>query len=173
MYMTNAVGCSTIYTTILPNNKAVSRLKPIKLSKEAKQRLKIIEYYLHQAKNNVSLTCRHYGLSRSYFYKWYKRYNPSRLSLLENRSTKPRHVRQAVYDYDIVKLIRSYRSNKDTCTMSAYNLAYIFKRDYPATKYCLSASTIGRIIKRFHLFFDSITRLAKRHSSKAKLAGIG
>ena len=77
--MTNKVGSSTIYSTILPNNAALSRIKPITLSKQAKFRLKVIEHYLNKTRN-VSLTCRHFAIARSYFYKWYNRYNPHNLN---------------------------------------------------------------------------------------------
>lgn len=46
--MSNHVGSSTIYTTILPNNAALARLRPVALSREAKHRLTIIEHYLKQ-----------------------------------------------------------------------------------------------------------------------------
>jgi transposase InsO family protein len=85
-------------------------------------------------------------------------------------------VRQVSYDEAVVKLVRSFREDKDTATYSARKLATIFKRDYPdKPKFHISRSTIGRIIKKFNLFFSEVikahkrrSKLAKRHWSKLK-----
>jgi len=68
--MSNRIGSSTIYTSTLPNNAALNRIRSVALSRQAKHRLAIIEHYLHKTRN-VSLTCRHYAIARSYFYKWF------------------------------------------------------------------------------------------------------
>ncbi|MDK2899066.1 MAG: hypothetical protein PWQ10_253 [Patescibacteria group bacterium] len=102
--MTNKVGSSTIYSTILSNNAALSSIKPIKLSKMARHRLVIIEHYLNKS-HNVSLTCRHFAIARSYFYKWYKRYSPSSLSSLESKSKRSHRVRSVTYNYSLVNYI--------------------------------------------------------------------
>jgi len=62
------------------------------LSKVARKRLKWIDYY-HQQKN-VSLTCRHFDMSRKTFYKWFNRYNPDNLFTLEDQPKTPKKVRQ-------------------------------------------------------------------------------
>jgi transposase InsO family protein len=85
--MSTRVGSSTIYSTILPNNAAWAKVRNVQLSREAKFRLRVIEHYLLTTKN-VSLTCRHYAITRSYFYKWYKRFNPKNLSSLEDLSRR-------------------------------------------------------------------------------------
>ena len=61
--MTNKVGSSTIYSTILPNNAALNRIKPVKLSRAANFRLQVIEHYLNKTRN-VSLTCRHFAIAQ-------------------------------------------------------------------------------------------------------------
>lgn len=158
--MSNRIGSSTIYGTILPNNQALSRIKEVKLSKLAKHRLQIIEHYL-KVTRNVSLTCRHYAITRSYFYKWFKRYNPKYLASLENLSTRPHVVRMATYNTDFVALIRKLRT--DYPSYSAKKLAKIVLRDYGLT---YSAATIGRIIKRFGLYFRAKILASKRRAKK-------
>jgi transposase-like protein len=165
--MTKSVGQPTIYTNILPNSKALSRINPKELSREAKFRLSFIEHYLNKT-DNIAKTCRHFYITRSLFYKWYRRYNPTDLSTLENISRRPHRVRNVTYDYEVIKFIRSFREDKDTCYMSASKLAIVFKRDYPNTKFCLSGATIGRIIKKFHLFFDAIVRKVRTKSKQAR-----
>ena len=159
--MSNRVGSSTIYHTTLPNNQALSRIRSVSLSKQAKHRLSIIEYY--RRVGNASLTCRHYGISRSYFYKWLKRFNPKHLASLENLSTRPHTIRQATYDTGFVSLIRRLRT--DYPSYSAKKLARIVFRDYGLT---YSAATIGRIIKRFQLFFRAVVLLSKRRAKRTK-----
>jgi transposase InsO family protein len=159
--MSNHVGSSTIYTTILPNNQALSRIHSVKLSREAKHRLRVIEYFLNGA--SVSLTCRHFGITRSYFYKWYKRYDPRHLASLESISTRPKRVRSTTYDYELVKLIRKLR--QDYTRLSSKKLAVVLLRDYGIN---YSAATIGRIIQKFQLYFARIVRVSKARKAAVK-----
>ena len=48
---------SMTLTTILPNNARLARINPVRLSSEAKFRLRFIEHYLNTSKN-ASETCR-------------------------------------------------------------------------------------------------------------------
>ena len=153
--MSNRVGSSTIYSTILPNNNAWAKVRSVQLSREAKFRLKVIEHYLFTTKN-VNLTCRHYAIARSYFYKWFNRYNPKNLRSLEDLSRRPKHLRTTSYNYDLVKLIRKLRT--DYPRYSSKKLAVILKRDF---NLIYSAATIGRIIKKFNLYFSRVIRLSK------------
>jgi hypothetical protein len=107
--MSNHVGSSTIYSTILPNNAQLQRIRCVKLSREAKHRLTVIEYYLKH--RSVALTCRHFGICRSYFYKWYRRYDPRNLTTLENLSRRPYRVRPATYNTGLVSLVRKLRTD--------------------------------------------------------------
>ena len=88
--MSNRIGSSTIYISILPSG---NKLRSVKLSKAVKNRLKVIDYYL--SRNSIYLTCRYFAICRSYFYKWYKRFNPRDLSSLEELSHKPHRTRVA------------------------------------------------------------------------------
>lgn len=160
--MSNRVGSSTIYSTTLPNNAALARIHSVKLSKQAKHRLGIIEHYL-RVTHNVSLTCRHYAITRSYFYKWYRRYDPKYLGSLESRSRRPRRVRPATYDTSFVTLIRRLRT--DYPSYSAKKLSRIVQRDYGIT---YSAATIGRIIARFKLYFRATLQLSRRRAHRAR-----
>ena len=159
--MTNNVGSSTIYSTILPNNAALSRIKPANLSRSAKFRLRVIEHYLNKTRN-VSLTCRHFGVARSYFYKWYSRYNTRNLKTLEDRSHRPKRVRQATYDTALIKLIRKLRT--DYPSYSSKKLAVILRRDW---NIFYSHSTIGRIILKYKLYFKAILAKSRAKSRRA------
>ena len=65
------------------------------LSPGARKRLKWMDYYEQHGKN-AALTCRYFGISRQTFYRWRRRYRPQRLASLEERSRRPRRVRQPV-----------------------------------------------------------------------------
>lgn len=160
--MSNHVGSSTIYTTTLPNSAALNRIRSVTLSKQAKHRLAIIEHYLKRSRN-VSLTCRHYAVTRSYFYKWFNRYNPKNLYTLENISTRPKHLRPATYGYDFVALIRRLRKNYPS--YSSKKLCRIVWRDY-GIRY--SAATIGRIILKYSLYFRAKLLASRKRAKRAK-----
>jgi transposase-like protein len=162
--MSNRVGSSTIYTSTLPNNSALNRIRSVALSKQAKHRLAVIEHYLHRTRN-VSLTCRHYAITRSYFYKWFKRYNPRNLCTLENSSTRPKHLRPTTYDYDFVALIRRLRTNYPS--YSSKKLARIVWRDYGIS---YSAATIGRVILKYSLYFRAKLLASRKRAHRAKQA---
>ena len=156
--MSNHIGSSTIYTYILPTG---NNLRSVSLSQEAKRRLKVIDYYLNC--HSITLTCRHFDICRSYLYKWYKRFNPKDLSSLEDRSRKPNSVRAATYDISFVSLIRKLRIGYPY--LSSKKLARIVFRDYGIT---YSAATIGRIIKRFELYFRAKIIASKKRAKQAR-----
>jgi transposase InsO family protein len=157
--MSNRIGSSTTYSSILPRG---NNLKSVQLSKAAKHRLRVIEHYL-LVTHSVSLTCRHFAVTRSYFYKWYGRYSPKNLSTLESRSTRPKTTRSASYGTNFVALVRRLRT--DYPYLSAKKLARVILRDYGLTH---SAATIGRIIQRFKLYFRAAVLLSKKRSQRAK-----
>lgn len=156
--MSNRAGSSTIYSSILPRG---NKLHSVQLSREARHRLRVIGFYLNC--RNVALTCRHFGICRSYFYKWFNRYSPRNLSSLENRSRKPKSVRRATYGTGFVTLIRRLRT--DYPYMSAKKLSRVVFRDYGLA---YSAATIGRIIKRFGLYFRAVVLASKQRAKAAK-----
>lgn len=153
---------------------SLSRLPvPLNLSKPAKLRLAWLDYYrVHQ---DVSLTCRHFGIGRSLFYKWKKRYDQLGPRGLEDTSKRPEHLRTPTTPTPQVDLIRRLR--REHPEYSKYKLRVILERDYGVT---LSDSTVGRIISRYHLFFDRPVRpkghprrLGQRQRLPRSLTGLG
>lgn len=153
----------------------VPRLGSIKttvsLSKQAKLRLKWLDYYLAHD-NNARLTCRHYGIAHRTFYRYYNRFKLQGLVGLETRSQRPNQVRKPTTPRPVVNAVRALR--KANPEYSKYKLAVILKRDHG---YSLSASTVGRIISRYNLFFTPpvkpkghphrLTNLHKQRKPKA------
>lgn len=60
--MSRCTSQSMTLTTILPNNAQLARINPVRLSSEAKFRLRFIEHYLNTSRN-VSETCRLFGIA--------------------------------------------------------------------------------------------------------------
>ncbi len=159
--MTYYVGSTTIYGSILPKRNKLAHIISVKLSKHAKHRLRVIEHYLYKT-SNVSLTCRHFAISRSYFYKWYRRYNPKDLSSLEDKSRRPHRVRSTNYNYSLVKIVKKLR--QDYPSYSSKKLSVILKRDWDLN---YSHSTLGRVIKKYSLYFRAKIVLSKQRSKRA------
>jgi len=152
-------GCSmNVYGAIIPGVRSLVRI-PIELSKQARQRVKWFDYY-HKC-GNVSRTCRYYGISRKTFYKWRKRYDKYHLASLEDNSRRPRNKRRSKIPWEQVLLVKKLRTQYPY--YSKYKLSVILRREHRIT---LSASTVGRIIKKYNLFFKSPYRSKKeRHAS--------
>ncbi len=87
--------------------RVVSRELP-KLSRQAGIRLRIIQYYQSHG-HNVSLACRHFGISRPTFYRWKHRYDPRHLDSLEDRPSTPKHRRQPTWTLEQASAVRSLR----------------------------------------------------------------
>ena len=112
-----------------------------RLSKEATRRLKWFDYY-NSRDHNARLTCRHFDISPQTFYRWKERYNPWHLESLEDRSHRPRHVRQPTYSVELVEAVLRLREEyprwgKDKLVVLLHHDSF----DY-------SASTVGRILHR-------------------------
>lgn len=147
-------GCRmNIYGATLPGTASLARL-PMGLSKRARQRIKWFDYY--RKCGNISQTCRYYGISRKTFYKWKRRYLKYHLPSLENNSRRPKHLRQSKTPWEQVLLVKKLRTQYPY--YSKYKLSVILRRDYGIT---VSASTVGRIIKKYNLFFKPPYRKKK------------
>lgn len=144
--MQGSIGTQTRIGTILPGASRIANI--IKLSKQAKTRLKWIDYY--KSKQNARATCRHFDITPSLFYKWYNRYQRIGIRGLENNSRRPQKFRVSKVPVEYIDLIKTLR--KRYPYFSKYKIRIILKRDYNIT---ISDSTVGRIIKKYDLFFAS------------------
>jgi hypothetical protein len=140
------------------------------LSAEAKLRLKVSGCCRQSGRfsgtglPNVSLTCRHFGINRSKFYYWEKRFDKSNLRSLENRPAVPLKRNRPKYSRELVREIRAIRENDHT--YSARKIRQIMRRDKPYPD-IPSRATIGRLISRENLFFRAD---AERHRKRSKAA---
>jgi len=124
---------------VLPGYRRLARLTD--LSKEAGRRLKWFDYYyLHG--ENARLTCRHFDISPQTFYRWKKRYSGKHLETLENRSRRPRRVRQPEYSPELVEAVRALREQYPRW---GKDKLIVLLRD---AGFSTSTSTVGRIVTR-------------------------
>jgi transposase InsO family protein/transposase-like protein len=144
--MQGSIGIQTRIGTILPGASRIAKI--VKLSKEARIRLKWIDYY--RSKGNARATCRHFDIVPSLFYKWYNRYRRIGIRGLEDSSRRPQKFRVSKVPVEYIDLIKILR--KRYPYFSKYKIEIILKRDYDIA---LSNSTIGRAIKKHDLFFAS------------------
>jgi transposase InsO family protein len=137
------------YGSIIPGGPTLARLlpqaasearEPKPASREARQRLKVLQWHAGHG-GNVSLTARHFGHSRSTIYELLRR---SRFGGpgLENRSRRPRRVRQPLWSAELEDRVLALRQanprwGKDTLTP-------ILRREGVA----VSVSTVGRILSK-------------------------
>jgi len=131
------------------------------LSREAKQRLRVLEY---ARTHSVAATCRHFGIARSTYYRWQRRYDPHHLSFLENRSSRPTQCRRRTWTAAQAEAVRAAREAHPRWGKD--KLAVVLRREGMV----LSVSMIGRILaelkRRGVLIEPKTTRLrpTSRHA---------
>lgn len=108
-----------------------------RLSREAKLRLRVLE---HARTHSISATCRHFGIARTTYYRWQRRYDPTRLGSLENRSSRPRQVRHPTWTGVHVAAVRQAREQHPRWGKA--KLAVVLRR----RGVLLSVSMVGRIL---------------------------
>lgn len=86
------------------------QIKSANLSKAALARLYWFDWYQTHGKN-VSLTCRHFGISRDTLYTWKRRFKPYNLQTLEDDTAnrKPHKLREMTTDPKILARIYEIR----------------------------------------------------------------
>jgi putative transposase len=128
--------------TVTPRaRRFLQRNLPPDLSREAMQRLKWIEHFETRGQN-VSLTCRHFDISRPTFYRWHKRYDPKNLRALEDRKCMPKRWRQPTWSPELARAVRELREQYPSWGKD--KLAVLLHRK----KIEISTSMVGRILKR-------------------------
>ena len=142
-------------------------LNPPHLSQEAKSRLKWMDYY-RQAKN-ISLTCRHFNISRKTFHKWKKVYNPYNLATLESGDRAPKRKRQREISSEQEMRIVSLR--KQRIRYGKEKLAVRYNEIYGET---ISCWKIQKTIEKYKLYYhpkrtEAIRKKRARSQNKKRI----
>jgi putative transposase len=110
------------------------------ISKEAQRRVKWFDYYEANG-HNARKTCRHFDISPDTFYRWKQLYNPKNLKTLEDRSHRPRRVRQHTWTPTAEQKVLELRERYPRWGKA--KLAVLLKEEGIE----LSVSMVGRILK--------------------------
>lgn len=122
----------------IPNS--VSAVRAVALSREAKLRLRMMEWY-EQHGNNASLTCRRFGISRDTFYRWRRRYIASGPGGLEDGSHRPKNVRKPTWSKELEEAVLELR--RLTPGWGKDKLVVLLDQQ----GWCCSTSMVGRILR--------------------------
>lgn len=150
----------TVYGTILPGAVSIARSAALAdiLTEQAKHKIKIMDWYrVHN--QNAALTARHFGIGRATFHRWLRRYRQQGLVGLNEYSRKPKRLRKPTTSPEVAMRIVQLR--KQFSAWSKYKLRALLTRE----GINISASTIGRILKR-RGFID--LRIARKRKKAAK-----
>lgn len=129
----------------------------LELSQDAIQKLR---WFLYAAEHegNVSLTCRHFGISRSTYLRWASRFDASDVRTLDEHSRSPHTVREPETDPRTIELIRQIRLSDPM--VGKETIATMLQEKHGVI---VSTSTVGRVIHRHCLFFgDTASHRSKR-----------
>lgn len=138
------------YGSILPGAATLARLLPKAaseardtrpLSRDGKRRLEAVRWHEAHGKN-ASLTARHFAISRSSLYVWLERYRLEGQRGLEDKSRRPRNVRQPSWSADLEAAVRRLRA-ENPC-WGKDKLTPILRREGRS----ISVSMVGRILSR-------------------------
>jgi len=111
------------------------------ISKAAIQRLKWLDYYNSHG-HNARLTCRYFGISPQTFYRWKRRYAQRNLKTLENRSHRPKRLRQSTASPELVEAVLKLREKYPRWGKD--KLVVLLRQQC----FQVSTSMVGRVIRR-------------------------
>ena len=108
-------------------------------------------FYYTVAKENVSLTARHFSISRKTFYKWFKRFKDSKYDVLSmaDHSKVPRHKRK--WEVTLIQEEKIRRLRKKYLYYGKKKLKVLYKKEYSEE---ISTWKIERVIRRHKLYPD-------------------
>ena len=139
-----------VYGSIIPGAATLARLLPKgaseardkgPLPRETKRRLTVIRWHEGHGQK-VSVTARHFCISRSTLYVWLRRYARDGPRGLEYRSRRPHRVRQPTWGPELEAAV--LRLRRENPCWGKDKLTPILKREGLS----VSVSMVGRILTR-------------------------
>jgi len=133
------------------------------LSREARGRLKMLRWHQEHGQN-VSLTCRHFAVSRPTFHRWRDRYQRVGLRGLEDRSHRPAHVQPPTWT--TAQALAVHRLREQYPYLGKAKLARLLRKEGIE----LSVSMVGRMLTRLRRSgqLHEPVRLRRRRSSSGR-----
>lgn len=131
----------------------------------ARFRLHVLDhYFLYGWKSAVDA----FGVKKSTLYDWKKVYEQSlkRLDSLIPHTTRPRRMRVMTTDWRLIQFVREFREQYGNIDRTKIKI-FVDEYAHSLGIRSVSASVIGKIIRRHHFFFDG-----KRIIRRARPSGI-
>jgi transposase len=151
-------GCHmTIYGSILPGAVGIARWarKMEGLTTKVRFRIRVLDWHKNHGEN-ISLTARHFGLTRFTVRSWSKKFKSLGVVGLKDKSHRPKNLRKPTTP--IETFIEVVNVRKTYPAWSKYKIQKIL-----ANKGVLvSVSTVGRILKRRGLIGKKVSRKRKK-----------
>lgn len=151
-------GCHmTIYGSLLPGAVGIARWarKMERLTIKARFRIKVLDWH-KQHGNNISLTARHFSLTRTTVRNWIRKFRSLGVIGLRDKSHRPKNLRKPTTPFEtiieVVKLRKTYP------TWSKYKIQKIIEEK----GVLVSASTVSRILKRRGLISKKVSRKRRK-----------
>lgn len=152
----------TIYGSTLPGARTLANWAvKTNLTDKAKRRLRTVDW-LRKHRGNVSLAARHFGLDRKTVRGWRDKFNQIGMMALNDKSHKPKHLRRPMTNWQIVEEIVKVR--KEYPAWSKWKIQAILRRK----NMLVSASTVGRILKRKGLINAKVSKKKSRAAKNPK-----
>jgi transposase InsO family protein len=148
----------TVYGVRAPGAGRISRwaARAEGLTAAAHHRVKVLDW--HEAHGaNISKTARRYGLARTTLQRWVRRLARAGPVALNDHSRRPTHLRTPTTPQTVVATVVALRRAHPA--WSKVKLARLLTRDHGQT---VSASTVGRILKRHDLVDRRVARKRQR-----------
>ncbi len=135
------------------------------LSKDALVRLTWIDWYFGHGKNAES-TCRHFGISKSLFYRWFNRFDKHNLKTLEfnTKERRPKHLREMTTPKWVQQRIYDIRLSDPE--KSKYEIQEELKREGIG----VGQSSIQKVINRHFELINAYHRYKTRRRRKYLIA---
>jgi len=152
----------TIYGSVLPGVRSLANWAVrTNITEKAKHRLKVIDW-LRAHKGDISLASRHFGLDRKTVRSWRDKFNRVGMLALNDKSHKPKRLRQQTTSWQIVDEI--VKTRKEYPAWSKWKIQSILKRK----NMNVSASTVGRILKRKCLIDKKVSHKRSKAAKSPK-----
>jgi transposase InsO family protein len=110
---------------------------------------------------NVAKTCRYFGITRTTFYRWHKRYQNDGLEGLKDRSRRPFHSPHATKPEIIAKIVYL----RQTYHFGPWKIQMYLKRYHDIH---VSSSGVWRILKRLNMNCLPYNQRYKKHKERWK-----
>jgi transposase InsO family protein len=123
-----------------------------------KRRLGVIRH-VEEVTHNVAKTCRYFGISRTAFYRWYKRYQKYGEEGLKDRSRRPLNSPRATRTEILAKIVYL----RQTYHFGPWKIKMYLQRYHDIT---VSSSGVWRILKRLNINRLPYNQRYKSHQTR-------